>query len=273
MKKPTKPTAARNLPAKTSSKALSVVDEFDSNGAIPKGLENVTSSDLIIPRLTILQDLSPQLKKKRPEYIEGAAPGMFCDVGTGELFEELHILPVFYAKLYLEWAPRGSSQRGPVHNYGTDSSIMSKTKLVEDEKGSKKPMLPNGNLIAETATYFLLNLSARGRRSFLPMTSTQLGSSKRWMMQITNERVKRSDGSEFQPPIYYRSWIARAAEDQRPKGDFFGWAFTPGKTVLEIDPTKKLLEEAKEFYAQAQLGNVRGDVVIEEDDNTGEGRM
>lgn len=270
MKKP-KANLTKNLPAKTSSKALSVVEEFDSGGNIPAGLENVTASDLIIPRLTILQDLSPQTKAKKAEYIKGAAPGMFCDVGAQQIFKDkLELLFVFYAKLYLEWAPRGTGNKGPVFNHGTDNSILQKCKMVEDDKGSKRPMI-NGNYIAETATYYLLNLSAHGRKSFLPMTSTQLSNSKRLMMQITNERVPRGDGTDFQPPIYYRSWIASVAEESNAKGDYFGWSFEPGRTILEIDPKRHLLEEAKDFWAQARMGLVRGDLTIEEDDTTGRG--
>lgn len=251
------------------------MEEFDSGGNIPAGLENVTASDLIIPRLTILQDLSPQTKPKKKEYIKGAAPGMFCDVGTGEVFKgDIILLPVFYVKKYLEWEPRGQGSKGPVFDHGTSKDILQQCKMVEGESGSKKPMLPNGNYIAETAQYYLLNISARNRPSFLPLTSTGLSAAKRWMMQITNERVPRPDGTEFQPPIYYRSWIAKAAEESNAKGDYFAWAFSPGQTVLELDPTGELLEKAKDFYAQARLGNVRGDMNIEPDENTGtDGRM
>lgn len=268
-KKPVAKSPAKNLPAVKKSSELTNIEEFDNGDNIPAGLENVTASDLIIPRLTILQDLSPQTKKKKAEYIEGAMPGMICDVGTGELFKEVILLPVFYAKLYLEWSPRGEGNRGPAFNHGTNMNILKACKIVEDANGSKKPMLSNGNYIAETATYYLLNLSARGRRSFLPMTSTGLSASKRWMMSITNERVQRPDGSEFQPPIYYRSWIAAPVEESNKKGDYFGWKFSPGKTVLELDPSKHLLNEAKDFYAQSQMGLVRGDLTVEEDENTG----
>jgi tetratricopeptide (TPR) repeat protein len=63
------------------------------------GLENVTSRDLIIPRLTIIQALSPQVKSNKPEYIAGAKVGDICDVSTGELFDPpLIFLPVHYMK-------------------------------------------------------------------------------------------------------------------------------------------------------------------------------
>ena len=241
---------------KSKGQSLTATDEsvFDTGRA--EGLENVTARDLQIPRLTILQALSPQLTKNKQEYIKGASPGMFCDVGMGEVFgDQLHLLPVHYALVYLEWAPRGSGG-GFVANHGTDRSILEKCKRSEDGRN----VLPNGNYIADTATYYVLNLTAHGRRSFLPMASTQLRASRRWMTAITAQRLRRQDGSEFMPPIFYRSWLASIAEQSNQKGAWFGWKFDPGPTVLEIDPSGALLAEAKDFYEQAATGLVTGDV-------------
>jgi hypothetical protein len=44
--------------------------DFEAHAAA--GMEDVSSKDVIIPRLTLLQTLSPQLNKKKGEYIEGA---------------------------------------------------------------------------------------------------------------------------------------------------------------------------------------------------------
>ncbi|MCI0551088.1 MAG: hypothetical protein L0287_09035, partial [Anaerolineae bacterium] len=200
--------------------SVAVADESVFDTGRSEGLENVTARDLQIPRLTILQALSPQLQKAKPEFIKGAQAGQFCDVGMGEVFdaEQLHLLPVYFALVHLEWAPRGSGG-GFVANHGTDKSILSQ--CTKDDMG--KMVLPSGNYIAETATYYLLNLSASGRRSFLPMASTQLRASRRWMTAIMGQRLKRKDGTEYLPPIYYRSWLASIAEQSNQKGAWFGW--------------------------------------------------
>jgi len=267
-----KPNVKSNLPAKSASKSITNVDEFDNGDKTPKGLENVTAADLILPRITILQALSPQLIKKRPEFIPSAKPGMFCDTATGKVFEdELLFIPCFFARIFLEWAPRSSGQ-GLVRNHGTDASILDETERDETNRATLK----NGNYIAETATYYGLNGSDSWRRSFVPLTSTQLSASRRWMMKITNEKLKRADGSEFTPPIYYRSWKASIVELTKNDNDWFGWAFEPAGTIVEIDPSKRLLHEAKDFYSQSQKGLVRGDVSqIQEDDfsSNSEGRM
>ena len=42
-----------------------------------RGSEEVSSNDITLPRLQIIQDLSPQHKKNKPEYIDGAEVGDF----------------------------------------------------------------------------------------------------------------------------------------------------------------------------------------------------
>lgn len=122
--------------------------------------------------------------------------------------------------------------------------------------------MQNGNYIAETATWFCLAQSEEGdwERAFIPLSSTQLKNSKRWMTKLRNEKIARSDGSKFNPAIYYRVWMATITQESNNEGDWFGWAFEPGEPINDIDPTKALLAEAKEFYRQASVGLVRGDV-------------
>jgi hypothetical protein len=237
----------------------------DELAGMNTGLENVSSRDLMIPRLTILQALSPQLNERKPEFIPNAKVGMFCDTAVGECYTEMLLLPCYFATVYLEWAPRATN-KGLVHNHGMDASIKQKCKA--DGKG--RLMLENGNYVAETATYFALNITAGGRRSFLPLSSTQLKASRRWMTLITNERLQRSDGTEFQPPIFYRSWKASITHESNSQGDWFGWKFEPHSTIFELDPTKNLLREAKDFLEQARSGLVQGDLSSFADDGTGD---
>lgn len=242
-------------------------DGFDEGST---GLDQVQAKDLIIPRLTILQKLSPQLENRKPEFIPDAQAGDFCDVALGDIFRgELHLLPCYFATVYLEWgAKRGD---GLIHNHGLDASIMKKTKKDENfrnicskELGAER----DGTIIAETATWFVINLTAGGRRSFLPLSSTQLKASRQMLTLITNQRLPRRDGSEYQPPIFFRSFKATLTHESNEKGDWFGWKFTPDKTVLELDPSKNLLANAKEFMEQARSGFVTGDLSSYAEDGT-----
>lgn len=248
---------AKNELVTAANQAVSSADFFDEDMMTgPTGFENVSAQDILIPRLTIIQKMSDQLDDHKAAYIEGARYGDFCDTGTGEVFKELTIVPVFFANVYIEWYPRESG-KGLAKNHGTDASCMKNA--TPDEKN--RMVLPNGNYIADTATWYILNLTANRRRSFIPLTSTSIKHSRKWMTLLTSERLKRKDGTEFQPPMWYRSWKATTIEESNTQGSWKSWRFSPGDPILALDPTKTILREAMEFYEQARDGLVRGDVV------------
>jgi hypothetical protein len=230
-------------------------DEFGSYAG--QGMENVTSGDLLVPRLTILQALSPQLKPRDSAHIPGAAVGTICDVGVGELFPDgLLFLPVYYRKDYLEWAPRATG-KGLVGVHG-DPAILDQT--VRDEKN--RPILPNGNLIAETAQFFGINLTAGRRKCFLPMASTQLRKAKKWLMMTTGERLKRADGSDFVAPIWYRTYHLTTADESNNEGDWSGWVINRGAAIKDLDlgfDWRSLKEEAIEFREALIKGEAKAD--------------
>lgn len=250
-----KPAAPTKAVATVKKASTALVDESAFEDYASTGFEGVTSRDIVIPRLTILQALSPQVQKREPEYIKGAEVGQFCDTATNDLYDgEIEVIPCFYARIFLEWAPRASG-KGLVHNHGVDASILEKCR--PDEKN--RMILPNGNLIAETATFYVMNVTGGMRRSFIPLSSTQLKAARKWMTLLTNEKLTRSDGSVFTPPIFFRSWKATVIEQSNAEGNWLGWKFDPGTPILEIGGME-LLAQCKEFFEQARDGVVTGDV-------------
>lgn len=72
-----------------------------------RGSEKVGIQDLTIPRLSIIQDLSPQHKKNKAEYIEGAEEGMLFDTVTNALYPEFVIfVPVYFRMEWVIWKNR-----------------------------------------------------------------------------------------------------------------------------------------------------------------------
>lgn len=241
-----------DLPATTSA------DDFEAHAG--SGMGHVTSRDLVIPRLTILQALSPQLDKKKGEYIAGAESGQICDVGTGEVFNEgVLFLPVYYRKDWLEWAPRASGKGlVTIHN---DPAIMDQC----TRNAKNQPILPNGNLISETAQFFGINLSAGRRKCFLPMASTQLKKARKWLTLATGEKLKNASGKEFTPPLWYRTYSLTTGDESNNEGSWTGWVVTRSAPVkeaaaeLEID-WDELKAEILEFIKSLESGEARGDV-------------
>lgn len=250
----TKPTTElATLPQGGAAVVYAGGEEFAEFAGL--GLENVSTSDLLIPRITILQSLSPQLQRNKAEYIEGAQSGDFCDVGLGELLPKpLWVLPVYFKKQWLEWAPR-SSNKGLVAMHDTPD-ILDHTK--PNDRG--RPTLPNGNYIAETAQFYVLNLSCGGRKSFLPMVSTQLRKSRKWLMMATSEKVADGRGGTFTPPLFFRTYMLTTVPESNAEGSWEGWKIDRGPALPDVEGYRGLLEDAKAFRSGLSEGSIQADV-------------
>jgi hypothetical protein len=240
-------------------KALAAADDFfqDNAGA---GLENVTAADMLVPRLTLLQSLSPQLKPRDVSYIEGAKVGDICDVGTGQIFGQgpVLFLPVYYRKDYIEWAPRASG--GGLVAIHSDPSILEQT----TRNDRKQPILPNGNLIAETAQFYGFNLSAGRQMCFLPMASTQLKKARKWITLAAGEKLRRNDGSEFTAPLFYRAYELGVAEESNAQGEWAAWTVNRGPALPEMDfdgtAWQSIAKQAADFRLAIMAGDAKGDM-------------
>lgn len=249
---------SKNLPTVAENKVPAPFfdDVMEMEGM---GVENVTLANMLLPRIVVLQALSPQLNKKKIEYIEGASVGDFCNVATGDIFNgPIEMIPCHFATIYLEWkAKRG----GLAMNHGLDASILKQTTLNE----KRQNILPNGNQVAETATWYcMLNVGEVWHRVFLPCSSTNLKVSRRWMTLFNTLRVKTSQGM-IRPPLFYMSWWLEPAEDSNDQGAWATFSPKKGRIYSDIDPTKSLLEECKNFYLDAKNEIVKGDLGIQDE--------
>ena len=106
--------AKNNEMTKVGQTAIQAVPEFLKTGTA-RGNEQVGASDLIIPRIELVQSLSPCRKKTDPAYIEGAEEGDLYNNVTRELYgKEITVIPLYFAKEFLLWKDRSKGRRyGP----------------------------------------------------------------------------------------------------------------------------------------------------------------
>src|SRR5687768_6899489 len=250
-----KAAVKENLPAEVSENLPAATNDFSAFDSGDTGFENVTSKDLIIPRLTILQGLSPQVTQGKPEFDPNAKVGDVYDVGLQERFPNgVVFIPVLYSKAYLEWAPRNSGKglQG-IHN---DDRILDETE--DDEKG--RPTLKNGNYIVETAQLYGINVTAAFRKCFLPMSSTQLKKARRLLTLATSEKLPRADGSFFTPPLYYRSYRLTTVPESNNEGNWKGWKIERDKALNELPNWKEHLQDITQFRESLLKGEAKGDL-------------
>lgn len=228
------------------------------------GLQNVTARDILIPRIAIVQSNSPQLLRNKPEFIDGVKIGDIIDVNMGEIIgEEMMFIPILFSMAWLEWAPRDSGKGlQAIHN---DASILDKTHPEGGPQDSRRPVLDNGNYIAETAQFYGINVTAERRLSFLPMASTQLKKARQLNTLATSEKVMGANG-EFTPPLFYRMYKFTTVPESNNRGDWMGWKIERGPRLQDMEGWKSLFEKMVTYSKEINEGARRGDLSGLQDD-------
>ena len=217
------------------------------------GMENVGSEDVKIPFLRILQDLSPQGKEGRGEYIQGAKPGMIINSVSKKLYDGrkgINVLRCYYKREFVEWQDRGKGDSAPVATYPANSDIITKT--TRDQLG--KDRLPSGNYLSNTANHYVLMLDGNmvTESALIAMSFSQLVKSREWNTMITSNKHMKKDGSIIKPPAFSHVYNLKTVLQSNSKGEFYNWNIT--KVGPLTDPNA--YKTAKEFSEGVSKGAV-----------------
>ena len=211
------------------------------------------SSEMQIPFVRLLQALSPQLNKKKADFIEGAAAGDAFNNVTGQYWDGekgLTVIPCFQTTKYLEFVPRdlGGGFKGEVP---ANSPLLQQT-----TRSGSKEILPNGNELVKSDQHFCLIVEEDG--AFQPvvidMKSTQLKVSRRWKTQISMKKIKHpKTGQLFTPPVFATTWRLYSVEESNDQGSWNNWQVES----LGIVEDRDLMLEAKAFRDSVSAGEVK----------------
>lgn len=208
---------------KTSNNLPSHLNLSDIEADAGKGAENIHTDNMQIPILSVLQANSPQCKKSDGKYIKGAEEGMFFNNVTNEVYsgeEGLTVIPCFFEMVFIEWKP---NRGGFVEMHPANTPLQKQIKYVLNAEGKEVPTLPNGNLLIETAQYYVLRLKADGslEPAVLAMSSSALGTSRKWNYLIKSVNVQGSKG-QFNPASYYCHYRITTKPRQNDQYSWFG---------------------------------------------------
>lgn len=216
-----------------------------------KGFEEANKDAYAIPFLTLLQDLSPQTKKKMPGYIEGAKPGQIFQSVSLELFDDVRVIPCHYSQVFIEWIPR-SKGGGFVASY---DPVEGAKKALTGIRDGGKLTLPNGNELADTRQHFVLVVAKDGlvaAPALLALKATGLKVSRRWMAQMRSAMIE-VNGRLIEPPMFAWSYRLTAEEEANEQGSWYAWSITDRTAVSNLD----LYRQAKLFGQSMKGGAVK----------------
>jgi len=240
--------------AKKKDDQQNIVDMFGEDAGM--GGEDVQAQDMLIPFVSILQKLSPQLNKRKDEYIEGAEEGMILETSSGRLFEGektgIKVVPIKYVRRYTEWVPR---DKGGGLVGERDESVLDA--CIQQEKGGYKTA--SGNDLVVSGNFYALIVQegdAKPIKAIISMSGSQLRKARGWVSNLQDQTIKVSDGSVKDAPYYSNVYHLTTVPQTNDQGDWFGWKIEREGSTLEVLPAMALhlRDLSRSFYADVKSG-------------------
>lgn len=182
------------------------------------GNENVSSDDMTIPRLDVIQQLSPQLDPSNAKYIEGAKLGHIFNSLTGDLYNHCFVINLHFDTKWQVFKKRkfGGGFEGSFNTEYEAQAYLDAQGLPRDQYD-----------ISETAIHKCLLLDDQGNPDqpvLIYMSGSKMKVSKEWNSAI---RLKDPRADRF-ASVWTLSSVGEKNRQGQPyqnfKVDFAGWA-------------------------------------------------
>lgn len=222
-----------------------------------RGAENVTHQDLVIPRLEVVQSLSPARDKRHADYIDGAEEGILFNSVTRELYgEDVTVIPCYYLKEWLIWKDRkkGGGFRGA---FPSKAEAEAAIKSLKQKDG--KPEDPADFVAMDTAQMFCLLVTPKGpaQQIVVSMSKSKMKVARKW-----NSLINLSGDDSFAKA--YR--IESVQDENSANESFWNIKVTPLGYVAE-----SLYIQGEKLYELLKAGGATADRSGIDDDHGGDG--
>jgi hypothetical protein len=219
---------------------------FNANDSM-EGFEDINGSTMAIPFVRVLQKLSPQLNKQKPEYIDGAEEGDWYNNTTKEVYgPEINVIVLKFERVFIEWKPN----RGGFVGYHTPENA--ERLALDTTFGNWKTK--EGHELAETYVYMaLIEGHEQEGLVVLSFASSAIKVGKEWNRLMTTHVM--DDGQRARP--YYLVWKLTSDYKENDKGSWYVpkvkfLRYISEKQYALAGDERKALPSKKVDYAQIE---------------------
>ena len=226
-----------------------------------KGFEDVNAETVSIPFLKLAQDLTPQTKKTKPNYIEGLEPGMFFNSATNEVFGALLTgIVLKFERLYIEWLP----DRGGFVGYHSPENAKN---MATDQTFGKWKTAEGNDLVEYYAYYLLIEGHEHEGPIVYSMTSAAIKIAK-GLNRLMTTHIMPNDKRAMP---YYLKWKIEAVHVEKGANDWYQPKFVFDGYINEeqyriIQPERLALPDKPVDYAQLGDGEAKTTSDYNDDD-------
>lgn len=221
----------------------SVPDYINRNGG--RGSEEVKSSDMVLPRLELVQAMSP-IK----DIDENAREGMLFNSVTQELYGDMvYFVPIYFRVEWLIWKNKDEGG-GFFGSFPTQQQAEEKRRAVIEEDPSLAGTTKDGKEIVEivdTPVHYGLRITPEGvsEQIVISMAKTKAKISRKW-----NAIIQIAGGDRF-GRVYK---ISSFTDENKQGKKFKNFVVQPAGF-----PPKVVYEEAERVYTSFRSGEVSAD--------------
>ena len=232
------------------------------------GQEKMSQEDMMIPRLSILQQMSDQVNKANGGYVPGAEPGMILDNVANKAIngeKGIEVVPISYRRAHIEWK---KDRGGLVAVHGSDEKVLEK--CSRGDKGEY--FTDEGNEIVITGEYFVFLIDDDGYTpAVLSMSKSQFKKARTWNTMM-NRLMIDADGQVINPAMFWTSYQLTTVPEKNDQGSWFGWSFKmnhdakSGGIIQNHSQGEEIYLAARNFKAQVAQGDVKVSPESQDDD-------
>jgi len=223
-----------------------------------RGSEEVGINDLTIPRLSIIQALSPQRKKNAAEYIEGAEEGMLFNTVTNRIYADpVLFVPVYYRMEYVVWRHRdaGGGFLGAFSSPEEAAAFVANHPQAGTTTEKGEPVLE----VQDTAQQFGLLLDPDSSAENPSATEVVLSMARAALKpsRQLNSMIRIAEGDRWE-----RLYRLSAVSVDGPRGEYYNWKVEQLGFVSE-----SVFKRAEQLYEAVKSGQrdvERGPITTEE---------
>ena len=236
-----------------TKKQNNMMSLFEDNAGA--GIGEISADDLATPRISIIQAMSPQIKKTHAKYSPDAKVGDLMFTATNTFVdgdEGIRFLPVFYDRTYVEWK---MGREGFVGVHPLNTPLMAQTTRDASYNDILTKSDGSTTILQNTANHYgFAEINGELQRCVINMSRSQLKVSRTWLGLINGTRMNGAKG-DFTPPSYSHFYVVRSVEVESPKGSYYNYAITQERSLNEKEA--ELFGDAQEFSTFCQKGGMQ----------------
>lgn len=246
---------SKDLIEKTQNE-LATLDLYAEDAGV--GMETISNDEVIVPRIALLQSMSPAVKKKGADYVEGAEEGMFLNRVSQKLYsgeEGMTVIPLNIRQTLAEFQSREDGG-GYVADHSDNLELWDRTPY-DEQKGGK--FTENGTRLVKSFEFLVCIVEESGELSpaLINFASTQYKKGKQWFSQLRQLQIKLDNNKMINPAVFYSTYTLRSALESKDSNTWMGFKITRKCNTVDLDNGMDIYKFCRDFSKSYLKGEVK----------------